>query len=57
MMDTKTLEDLLQQSGRPVDVHTETAKRMFNTDNPTPAQRHVAKQANYWKIYGGDGVL
>lgn len=33
------------------DPHVEVAKAMFNTDNPTKAQRKLAKQQNFFLIY------
>lgn len=35
-----------------VDLHTNTARLVFGTDEPTREQRRIAKHANFAKIYG-----
>lgn len=34
------------------DLHTVTARRLYKTDTPTPANRQVAKSANFGLVYG-----
>ena len=34
------------------DIHTETAKRMFGTENVTPEMRLIAKRKNFLELYG-----
>lgn len=38
-----------------VDVHMDTAKKMFETETPTPDQRFKAKTANFSMLYGQSG--
>lgn len=38
------------------DIHTETAKKMFGTNNITPGMRLVAKRKNFLDIYGRHNV-
>lgn len=35
-----------------LDIHTETAKKVFNTDNITPDMRRIAKAINFSIVYG-----
>lgn len=35
-----------------LDIHSETAKKVFHVDNPTPLQRRQAKAVNFGIIYG-----
>ena len=35
-----------------LDIHTYTAKRLFNTDTPTKEQRRIAKTCNFGLLYG-----
>lgn len=38
------------------DIHTETAKKMFGTNNITPEMRLAAKRKNFLDIYGRHNV-
>lgn len=38
------------------DIHTETAKKMFGTNNITPEMRLAAKRRNFLDIYGRHNV-
>jgi DNA polymerase-1 len=38
------------------DLHTESAKLMFDTDSPTKVQRSTAKSTNFLILYGGGGA-
>lgn len=36
-----------------LDIHRETAKRMFGTENVTSEMRLIAKRKNYLELFGG----
>lgn len=50
----KFLLDVYNNGG---DLHTEVAKAIFHTDNPTKAQRSLAKKFNFGYMYGANASV
>lgn len=50
----EAIEGIIMAIGHPLegqDLHMETAKAMFETDEPTDEMRQFAKQANFYAMY------